>query len=205
MRQPRALRRAAHIGHQFNSVVLQQCGEILEFQNRVTDRKKRPQSTRNGWETVHIPHADSSFNMVEAYHKGCRGASLLRCQQARREAQAMVPRREYWPTGVGRTSGRVQRGPKAPEEISWYDHTVTYECAIHAKAGPNTLAFVHYYFKIHGHAPAEADMQRYFRVSPPSVHQMILTLEKRGLIARTPGQARSIRVLIPREHLPDLE
>ncbi len=67
------------------------------------------------------------------------------------------------------------------------------------------LAFVHYYFKIHGHAPAEADMQRYFRVSPPSVHQMILTLEKRGLIARTPGQARSIRVLIPREHLPDLE
>jgi DNA-binding MarR family transcriptional regulator len=47
-------------------------------------------------------------------------------------------------------------------------------------------------------------MQHYFRVSPPYVHQMIMTLEKRGLIERTPGQARSIRLLIPREELPDL-
>jgi DNA-binding MarR family transcriptional regulator len=36
------------------------------------------------------------------------------------------------------------------------------------------------------------------------VHQMILTLEARGLIERTPGQAWSIQVLIPREELPDL-
>jgi len=47
-------------------------------------------------------------------------------------------------------------------------------------------------------------MQQYFRVSPPSVHQMILALEANGLIERTPGQARSIRLLIPREALPDL-
>jgi repressor LexA len=67
------------------------------------------------------------------------------------------------------------------------------------------LAFIYYYAKIHGCAPAEADMQQHFRVSPPSVHQMILTLEARGLIARTPWQARSIRLLIPREELPDLE
>jgi Mn-dependent DtxR family transcriptional regulator len=66
------------------------------------------------------------------------------------------------------------------------------------------LAFIYYYSKIHGRAPAEAEMQQYFRVSPPSVHQMILTLEARGLIARTPGQARSIRLLIPPEELPDL-
>lgn len=67
------------------------------------------------------------------------------------------------------------------------------------------LAYIHYYTKIHGCAPSEADMQRYFRVSPPSVHQMILTLEKRGLIRRLPGQARSISLLVPREELPDLE
>jgi repressor LexA len=67
------------------------------------------------------------------------------------------------------------------------------------------LAFIHHYAKIHGCAPAEADMQQYFRVSPPSVHQMILTLEAHGLIERTPWQARSIRLLIPREELPDLE
>lgn len=66
------------------------------------------------------------------------------------------------------------------------------------------LAFIYYYSKIHGRAPAEAEMQQYFRVSPPAVHQMILTLEARGLIERTPGQARSLRLLIPREELPDL-
>ena len=66
------------------------------------------------------------------------------------------------------------------------------------------LAFIHYYNKIHGRSPSEAEMQQYFRVSPPAVHQMVLTLEARGLIARTPGQARSIHLLIPREELPDL-
>jgi hypothetical protein len=66
------------------------------------------------------------------------------------------------------------------------------------------LAFIYYYGKIHGYPPSEAGMQQYFRVSPPSVHQMIMTLENHGLIERTPGQARSIRLLIPREELPDL-
>ena len=52
------------------------------------------------------------------------------------------------------------------------------------------LAFIYYYSKIHGCAPSEAELRQYFRVSPPSVHQMILTLEARGLIERTPGQVR---------------
>ena len=67
------------------------------------------------------------------------------------------------------------------------------------------LAFIYCYGKIHGCAPSEAEMQQYFRVSPPSVHQMVLILEKRGLIHRTPGQARSIRLLILPDELPDLE
>jgi len=67
------------------------------------------------------------------------------------------------------------------------------------------LAFIYYYAKLNGQPPAEADMARYFRVSPPAVHQMILTLERRGLIERTPGRSRSIRLLLPREELPDLE
>jgi len=66
------------------------------------------------------------------------------------------------------------------------------------------LAFIYYYTRIHGRPPAEAEMQQYFRVSPPSVHQMVLTLEARGFIERTPGQARSIRLVIPSEELPDL-
>jgi repressor LexA len=67
------------------------------------------------------------------------------------------------------------------------------------------LAFIHYFTKIHGKPPSEAELQRYFRVTPPSVHQMLLGLESRGLIARTPGKPRSIRLLVDRADLPDLE
>ena len=66
------------------------------------------------------------------------------------------------------------------------------------------LAYIYHYTRIHRRAPAEAEMQAYFRVSPPSVHRMVLTLEARGLIERTPGQSRSIRLRIPPEELPDL-
>jgi SOS-response transcriptional repressor LexA len=41
--------------------------------------------------------------------------------------------------------------------------------------------------------------------SDSTVHQMVLTLETKGFISRTPGAARSIRVLLSREHLPDLQ
>ncbi|HWR50336.1 MAG TPA: hypothetical protein VN428_04475 [Bryobacteraceae bacterium] len=67
------------------------------------------------------------------------------------------------------------------------------------------LAFIYYYTKIHGAPPAEAEMQRYFSVTPPTVHQMILSLEERRLITRMPGVARSIRLTLPRTELPDLE
>ncbi len=67
------------------------------------------------------------------------------------------------------------------------------------------LAFIHYYTRIHGCAPAEADLEKYFRVAYSSVHQMVITLEKRGLITRTPGEARSIRLLLSREEIHDLK
>ena len=67
------------------------------------------------------------------------------------------------------------------------------------------LAFIYYYTKLNGVPPAETDMQRYFRTSPPTVHQMILKLEEKGHISRTPRTPRSIRLLVPREQLPDLE
>ena len=66
------------------------------------------------------------------------------------------------------------------------------------------LAFIDAYTRVHGRAPAEADMQRHFRVSPPSVHQMVLTLERASLIRRQPGMPRSIEVLVAPEHLPVL-
>jgi Mn-dependent DtxR family transcriptional regulator len=67
------------------------------------------------------------------------------------------------------------------------------------------LAYIVMYTKVHRRPPAEADLQHYFGVTPPSIHNMILTLERRGLITRTPGRARSIEVLVPRDQLPALD
>jgi DNA-binding MarR family transcriptional regulator len=67
------------------------------------------------------------------------------------------------------------------------------------------LAFIAVYARIFRQAPAEADMQRHFRVTPPSVHQMVLGLERAGLIRRQPGVARTIEVLVPPQDLPILE
>src|ERR671929_347002 len=64
------------------------------------------------------------------------------------------------------------------------------------------LAFIDAYTRVNGRSPAETDMQRHFRVSPPSVHQMVLTLERAGLIRRQPSVARSIAVLVAPECLP---
>ena len=67
------------------------------------------------------------------------------------------------------------------------------------------LAFIANYQLLHGSAPAEADMQRFFGTTPPTVHQTILRLEKKGFISRTPGQARSIKLLISEKELPELK
>ena len=67
------------------------------------------------------------------------------------------------------------------------------------------LAFIHAYRRLHGRAPAESDIQRFFLVSPPSVHQRILKLEKAGLITRQPRVARSIKLTIDPKALPELE
>jgi Mn-dependent DtxR family transcriptional regulator len=67
------------------------------------------------------------------------------------------------------------------------------------------LAFLDAYTKVNGCPPAEADFQRYFKVTPPTVHQMILTLARLGFITRSPGQARSIRLNVQPEEIPRLE
>jgi hypothetical protein len=59
------------------------------------------------------------------------------------------------------------------------------------------------YTLVLGRPPAEADLQRHFRVTPPSVHRMVLALERAGLIRRRPGIARGIQVWsIPKSRRP---
>ena len=66
------------------------------------------------------------------------------------------------------------------------------------------LAFIYYYTKIHRRSPAQADFQQYFRVTPPTVHRMIVQLDERGFMTRIPGQPRSIQLVLSREDIPDL-
>ena len=67
------------------------------------------------------------------------------------------------------------------------------------------LAFIHAYTLVNERPPAQADIQRFFRLTPPSVYQMLLTLERDGLISRRAGVPRSIIVLVDRALLPVLE
>lgn len=66
------------------------------------------------------------------------------------------------------------------------------------------LAYIYAYATLHGQAPAERDMERFFRDTPPSVHNMIKSLERDGFISRTPRVARSIALLVLPEALPIL-
>ena len=67
------------------------------------------------------------------------------------------------------------------------------------------LAFIYMYALVNGRPPAEADMQRFFEVTPPSVHRMVIELETRGLIRRIPRQPRSIEVAVSAAELPQLQ
>lgn len=57
------------------------------------------------------------------------------------------------------------------------------------------LGYIERYIELHGRAPAEHEMQAHFRVTPPSVHRMVVVLEEKGAIRRQPGVARSIEVV----------
>jgi hypothetical protein len=64
------------------------------------------------------------------------------------------------------------------------------------------LSYIDAYIRLHGFPPAESEIATAMCVSPPSVNQMVKTLEKRGLIERRPGQPRSIRVLVAADEIP---
>ena len=67
------------------------------------------------------------------------------------------------------------------------------------------LAFIYAYSTIHRQAPAERDIERFFRTTPSSVHNMLKALERHGFIRRQPRGARSIQLLVPCEQLPILQ
>jgi len=78
---------------------------------------------------------------------------------------------------MSQKSGAARREPGFSEKQGQYQY----------------LAFIYTYADMFHRAPAEADMQRHFQVSPPSVHQMILTLERNSLISPSAGRRQKHR------------
>ena len=76
---------------------------------------------------------------------------------------------------------------------------------IYTKKQGQYLVFIYYYQKLNRMAPAHADFQKYFETTPPSVNDMLKTLERKKLISKERGKARSIKLLIKKEELPELE
>ena len=113
---------------------------------------------------------------------------------------------------IARPSRQADRRPPAVELARRHGRFGRGGCLMSpAATGPSFtpkqgqyLAFIYAYTRVLGRPPAEADLQRHFGVSPPAVHQMVLTLERVGLIRRQPGAARSIEVLVAPEMLPVL-
>jgi len=64
------------------------------------------------------------------------------------------------------------------------------------------LAYIHAYTEGFGLPPAESEIADAIGVSPPSVNQMMKTLEKKGLIRRQPRVPRSIEVLVAPDAIP---
>jgi hypothetical protein len=67
------------------------------------------------------------------------------------------------------------------------------------------LAFIDGYRRLHRQGPAEQDLMRYFRITPPTVHTMLVKLQELGLVRREPGVPRSLCVTLPRGKIPELE
>ncbi len=83
--------------------------------------------------------------------------------------------------------------PSTDNSLRWTDRQGQY------------LAFIYDYSKVNRRPPAVTDIARFFGLAPPSAHRMVAALAKAGLLAKEPGVARSLRVLVPRSELPELE
>lgn len=78
------------------------------------------------------------------------------------------------------------------------------EMSLYTEKEGQYLAFIFYYKKINGVSPAQIDLQRYFSVTPPTVHNMILKLEKKKLISGVPNAPRSLTINLAQSDLPGL-
>jgi hypothetical protein len=105
------------------------------------------------------------------------------------------------------TSARQKKAKKepAPATASKRGRAASKKSPLFTRRQGQYLAFIHRYWKLHREGPAELDLVSYFGVTPPTVHGMMVRLEKLGLITREPGVPRSARVAVPEPAIPPLE
>jgi repressor LexA len=177
----------------------QLCGHALSFdaQSFETERKDGRQRA--------FAQIDGARTRIANFEDSSADAKELRvnlCAAAKKPVRTVIGGRVYIlqvrAVGTSREDAfevSIDPAPKLDPSVA---------PAFTAKQG-QYLAFIHNYTKIHRCPPAESDLQYYFMVSPPAIHDMIRTLERNGLIEKQPGQARSIRLLVAPEYLPRLE
>lgn len=74
-----------------------------------------------------------------------------------------------------------------------------------SKSQGQLVAYVYWYTKVHRMPPSENEIAEFLGVRGPSAHSMIVRLGSRGVLSRRPGEPRTIRILLPRDKIPDLE
>jgi hypothetical protein len=106
---------------------------------------------------------------------------------------------------LGQAFARIEAGFAGETDPGWHMlRPALSRVDISAKQG-QYVAFIQTYTRLHRRAPAESEIQDYFQTTPPSVHGMLNTLQRRGFISRVPGVARSTKVLLAPHEIPELE
>lgn len=106
---------------------------------------------------------------------------------------------------LGRAKERIDAGFADKVDAGWHMVRPAAATLGYSAIQGQYLAFIHTYTRLHRRAPAEAELQAYFRVSPPSVHEILKTLQRKGFIVRQPGKPRSIQLLLRAHEIPELE
>lgn len=106
---------------------------------------------------------------------------------------------------LGHAFARVHAGLAGESDPGWHMLRPALSRLDMSATQGQYVAFIHAYTRLHRRAPAESEMQEYFRTSAPSVHGMLKTLQRKQLISRAAGVARSTKVLLAPQEIPELE
>lgn len=106
---------------------------------------------------------------------------------------------------LGQAFARVAAGLGGDADPGWHKLRPALSRLDMSRKQGQYVAFIHAYTKLHRRAPAESEIQEYFRTTPPAVHEMLKTLQRKQFISRTAGVARSTKVLLPDHEIPELE